>query len=270
MRLISKVRPRVPVEAEVITPNAFAGKSLEEIANLPVWEGNVKRRLSDFFDVEGEIAQKPEDLQIIIDGDTSRIKYIGAKMTAGEIFVKGSVDMHAGDEMRGGRIIIEGNADSFTALSMRGGEVIIKGSVKDNLGSAPRGEWRGMRGGKIIVEGNAGREVGAWMIEGLIHVKGNVGSFAGTHMKGGIIIIEGNAGARTGAEMTEGNIIVLGKLEEILPGFSYKEMVDSAKIDEEDIKGPFFRFTGDLAEDGEGSLFLLREKNQHILVNQTK
>jgi len=265
MRLLPKITPSIPVEAEVITTDAFAGKSLEEIANLPVWEGKTKRKLSDFFEVEGEVAQKPEDLKIIIDGDASRIKYIGARMTAGEIVVKGSVDMHTGDEMRGGRIVIEGNADSFTALSMRGGEIIIKGSVKDYLGSAPRGEWRGMRGGRIIVEGNAGREAGSWMIGGLIHIKGNVGSFAGVHMRGGTITVEGNAGTRIGAEMTGGNIIVLGKLEEILPGFSYKETVDSVKIDGENIKGPFLRFVGDLAENGEGNLFLHSEKNQHLL-----
>ena len=265
MRLLPKIKPTISVEAEVITTDMFAGKSLEEIANLPVWEGKTKRKLSDFFEVEGEVTQKPEDLKIMIDGDSSRIKYIGARMTAGEILVKGDVDMHAGDEMRGGRIVIEGNADSFTALSMRGGEIIIKGSVKDYLGSAPRGEWRGMRGGRIIVEGNAGREVGAWMIGGLTHVKGNVGSFAGVHMRGGTIVVEGNAGTRIGAEMTGGNIIVFGKIEEILPGFAYKDTVDSVKIDGEEIKGPFLRFVGDLAEDGNGNLFLLSEKNQHLI-----
>ncbi|MEM1538954.1 MAG: formylmethanofuran dehydrogenase subunit C [Candidatus Bathyarchaeia archaeon] len=265
MRLIPKIKPTMPVEAEVITPNVLAGKKLEEIVNLPVWEGKVKRKLGDFFDVEGEVSEKPEDLKIEIEGDASRIKYIGARMTAGEIIIKGNVDMHLGDEMQGGRIVIEGNADSFTALSMRGGEIVIKGSAKNYLGAAPRGEWRGMRGGRIIVEGNVGREAGSWMMGGLIRVKGNIGPFAGIHMRGGIILIEGDAEARIGAEMTGGVIIVLGKLEEMLPGFSYKETVDSVDVEGEKINGPFLKFVGDLAEDGEGSLLLFSEKNKHLL-----
>lgn len=265
MRLLPKMRPTISVEAEVITPDMFAGKSLDEIINLPVWEGNMKRKLGDFFEVEGKVAERSEDSRIVIDGDASRIKYIGARMTAGEIVVKGSVDMHAGDGMKGGRIVIEGNADSFTALFMQGGEIIIKGYAKDYLGSAPRGEWRGMRGGRIIVEGDAGREVGSWMMGGLIHVKGNIGSFAGVHMKEGTIIVEGNAGMRIGAEMTGGTIIVLGKLEKILLGFSYKGIVDNVKVNEEVLKGPFLRFVGDLVEDGKGNLFLLSERNKHLL-----
>lgn len=265
MQLFPKIKPLTPVEAEVITPDTFAGKSLQEIANLPLWEGKIKRKLGDFFEVTGENSEKPEGLKIVIEGDASRIKYIGAKMTAGEIIVKGNVDMHTGDEMRGGRIVIEGNAESFTALSMRGGEIIIKGSVKNYLGSAPRGEWRGMRGGRIIVEGNAGKEIGSWMMGGFIRVKGNIGPFAGIHMKSGIIIIEGNADARIGAEMTGGTIIVFGRVEEILPGFYYKETVESVNVNGESIKGPFLKFVGDLAENGEGNLFLASDKNQHLL-----
>lgn len=265
MRLLPKIGPTISVEAEVITPDMFAGKSLDEIINLPVWEGNMKRKLGDFFEVEGKVAERSEDSRIVIDGDASRIKYIGARMAAGEIVVKGSVDMHAGDEMKGGRIVIEGNADSFTALSMQGGEIIIKGYTKDYLGSAPRGEWRGMWNGKIIVEGNAGREVGSWMMGGLIYVKGNVGALAGVHMKGGTIIVGGDAGIRIGAEMTGGTIIVLGKLEKVLPGFSYQGVADKIKINEKVPKGPFLRFVGDLVEDGKGNLFLLSEKNKHLL-----
>ncbi len=265
MRLVPKIKPATSVEAEAITPDMFAGKSLEEILSLPVWEGNTKRKLGDFFEVEGDVAATAAEVQIVIDGDASRIKHIGAKMTAGEIVVKGSTDMHAGDEMRGGRIVIEGNADSFTALSMQGGELIIKGYAKDYLGSAPRGEWRGMRGGKITVEGDAGREAGSWMRGGTIHVKGNIASFAGVHMKDGTIIINGNAGMRIGAEMTGGTIIVLGKLETILLGFSYQGTVDDVKTNEEVLKGPFLKFVGDLVENGKGTLLSQSEKNQDLL-----
>ena len=100
---------------------------------------------------------------------------------------------------------------------------------------------------------------------GTIHVKGNIASFAGVHMKDGTIIINGNAGMRIGAEMTGGTIIVLGKIEKILPGFSYQDTVDDVKVDEEVLKGPFLKFVGDLVENGKGTLLSQSEKNQDLL-----
>jgi formylmethanofuran dehydrogenase subunit C len=100
---------------------------------------------------------------------------------------------------------------------------------------------------------------------GIIYVKGNVGPFAGVHMRGGTIVVKGNVGIRIGAEMIGGTIVVLGKLEEILPSFSYKESVPEVKVEDRIIEGPFLRFVGDLVEDGKGNLFLLSEKNRHLL-----
>lgn len=264
VRLIPKLQLKVPIEAEAITPDRFAGKSASDIASLTVWEGNRKRTLGDFFEVIGDAPSDPSELRIIIDGNVPRTKYIGAEMTAGEIIIKGSVDMHVGNEMAGGRIIVEGNADSFAGLIMQGGELIIKGNAGNYLGATYRGEWRGMRGGKIIVEGNAGSEIGSWMEGGMIIIKGSVGPFAGVHMKGGVIIVEGDACLRLGAQMTGGTIVVMGKLERILPGFSFEGTVPDVKIEELTLKGPFLKFVGDLAEDGKGNIFLLEEKNQHL------
>ena len=47
------------LEADCITPDNFAGKTLEEIAELQVWEGNTPWPLKKFFEIGGtnEVAQ---------------------------------------------------------------------------------------------------------------------------------------------------------------------------------------------------------------------
>src|SRR5437660_5320930 len=90
----------IPVEAEAITPDNFAGKSVAEIAALPVQHGNAQAPLGEFFTVEGNA----EDREIVLEGDCSRVKLMGAAMTSGRITVHGDVGMHLGAEMTGGEI----------------------------------------------------------------------------------------------------------------------------------------------------------------------
>lgn len=265
VELAPKLQPKISIEAEVISPDSFAGKKAVEIAELPVWRGSRKCKLGEFFNVKGDATTTANDVQVTIAGEVPRTKYIGAKMTTGEIVIKGSVDMHIGSQMEGGRITVEGDVDAFAGAAMRGGEILIRGNAGAYLGSAYRGDWRGMRGGRITVEGNAGSEVGTWMRGGLIIIKGNVGAFTGVHMQSGTIVIEGNPGPRLGAQMSGGIIIVLGKAEELLPSFSYKETVPEVKVEEKVFKGPFLAYVGDLAEGGGGQLFLHREKNAHLV-----
>jgi len=257
-------QPKIPIEAEVISPDSFAGKMAEEIAKLPVWKGNNQATLGEFFNVSEDAPAKPAEMRIIIAGDVSRTKYIGARMTEGEIVIEGDVDMRVGSEMEGGRIVVNGNAGSFAGMAMRGGELVIRGNTGEYLGSAYRGDWRGMSGGKITVEGNVGNEAGTWMRGGLITIKGRSGAFTGTHMQDGTIIIEGNPGPRLGAQMEGGTIVTFGKVEELLPGFAYREPVPEVKVGERLLKGPFLRFSGDLSEKGKGQLLLHIEKNSHF------
>lgn len=262
--LTPKPQPKIPIEAEVISPDSFAGKKAEEIAKLPVWKGNNQTTIGEFFKVSGDAPEKPSEIRIIITGNASRTKYIGTRMTAGEIIIEGDVDMRVGNEMEGGRIVVKGNAGSFAGMAMRGGELIIQGNAGDYLGSAYRGDWRGMQGGTITVEGNIGNETGTWMRGGIITVKGNSGAFTGTHMQSGTIIIEGTPGPRLGAQMEGGTIVALGNVEELLPGFAYKETVPEVKVEKHLLKGPFLRFSGDLSEKGKGQLLLHIEKNTHF------
>src|SRR5262245_30093089 len=97
LRLTFTSTTTIPVEAECIAPDALAGKTAAEIGRLPVHHGNLRARLGDFFRVEGDAG----DAQVVIDGDCSRVKLVGAGMTAGTITIEGNIGMHLGAEMRG-------------------------------------------------------------------------------------------------------------------------------------------------------------------------
>ena len=52
--LIPKNNIDMPIEADVISPNVFANKTIEEIESLLVWQGNTRVPLSEFFEIKGE------------------------------------------------------------------------------------------------------------------------------------------------------------------------------------------------------------------------
>lgn len=249
------------LEAEVITPDMFAGKTLEEIAALKVWEGNTTWPLGKFFDISGKTASTAAEQAIVINGSVPRVKYIGAKMTDGAILCKGDVDMYCGAWMKGGSIIVKGNVDAFAGIQMEGGNLVIEGNAGNYLGAAYRGDWRGMKGGNIVVYGNAGCDIGEYMIGGTITVKGNVNINAGIHAgravgakePGGKIIIYGNSPGRVGAQMIRGNIYVLGAIETMMPGFTLK---GTEEVELDGKKSTFKVYTGDRAEAGKGTLYV--------------
>lgn len=267
IELTSLEQTKIPIEAEVITPDKFAGKTIEEIKKLEVWKGNRKKKLGDLFKVTGETGDTAEKISIVINGDVPTVKRIGQGMSAGEVIIKGKVGMHVGAMMKGGKIIVEKDADHWAGAEMQAGEIHIKGNAGNYLGAAYRGSYEGMtrleKGvqGTIIVDGNAGSEVASRMVDGKVIVKGNIGAFAGLHMSGGGLIIHGNAQERIGGEMTKGKIVVLGKLSELLPTFKFEEEVPEVELDGEKFKGPFLRFSGDLSEEGKGSLYISKKSN---------
>lgn len=254
----------VPVEADCISPDAFSGKELSAVSHLLVWEGNKQRTLAELFEIEGETAEKPEDLTIHVEGDAHKVRRIGSKMSAGEILIDRDAGTHLGEEMRGGSITVGGNADSWTGAMMRDGMIEVKGSAGDYVGAAYRGMVKGMRGGVIVIHGSAGSELGCFMKKGFIKVYGNVAQFAGVHMKDGTIWIVGDSKGRVGAEMTGGKILVCGRVEEILPTFATDSIRAKVKVEGEEVVGPFYLFVGDLAEQGEGKLYVAKSSNSHL------
>ena len=244
MRVTLTVKPRekpfLPVEAECIVPENFIGSR-----ELFMYEGNKKRRLEDLFTIrkDGNV-NSPENVTVILRGDTGRIKRVGEYMSSGTIMIEGDIGMHCGNFMRGGQIEIKGNADGWLGREMRGGTILCHGNVANYCAAGYRGEKRGMRGGSIEVMGNAGDYLAENLTGGEVHIHGNAGMFAGAEMRGGLLIIDGDA-QMPGANMTKGTCIVRGKVHNMLPTFSYEREEGEMRV-----------YQGDVAGRGKGELII--------------
>ena len=99
VRLSPKGEIEIMIEAESISPDIFAGRSEREIGRLAVWQGPRGAHISEFFDID-VTDEKTVDgvsaVDILIDGDASRVKRIGQRMTSGRIESRGSAGMHLG------------------------------------------------------------------------------------------------------------------------------------------------------------------------------
>lgn len=253
----------IPLEAESISPDLFVQRSQAEIEAMPVALGNETLRLGDFFKVEGERSD-----EIVLEGCTGRVKWIGSGMTRGRIVIRGDVGMHAGSYMRGGEILVEGNADDFLGVEMEGGLIRVNGSAGHRAGAAYRGSKYGMQGGTILVDGNVGHEVGAYMRRGLIVIKGNAEDFLGAMMATGTICLFGQAGIRTGGGMQKGTIVCMRPVD-LLPTFAYdctyapvflrilfKELKQLGVECPAQADGLVRRYHGDLADVGKGEILI--------------
>ena len=252
-----------PITADCINPEVFQGKDTAEIANLPVFEGNKQKKLSDLFKIQEDKATTPS---ITINGDVSEVRRIGMGMKNGEIVINGNAGMHLGEKMEGGKISVNGNVSQWTGASMKNGTIEIHGNAGDYLASPYRGSTEGMKGGKIVVDGDVGSDSGAYLHGGLIKIKGNnTGQFLGFHMSDGVIHIEKNASTRLGANMTGGKIIVSGYVEELMPSFTIDTVKPKVKVDAtESAPGPFYVFLGDLTEKCTGKIFVSKVNNPHL------
>jgi formylmethanofuran dehydrogenase subunit C len=267
LRLTYTGATTIPVEAECITPDQLAGKSAAEIAALPVQHGNAPAPLGEFFRVAGDAA----DQDIVLEGDCSRVKWVGAGMTAGRLTVEGNVGMHAGAEMRGGSLEVKGGAGDWLGAEMRGGTIRVRGDAGHLVGAGYRGSPLGMRGGVILVDGKAGNEVGGGMRRGFIAVGGDVADFAGVGMIAGTLFVFGQVGGRAGAGMKRGTVAVFGGPPQLLPTFRFdcvyrpvflrlylRRLRDAGFPVAADLSAASFRrYSGDLVALGKGEILVL-------------
>lgn len=266
MRLKSKLETPIPVVAECITPDTFAGKSADDIKKLTVYYGNKEKSLGDIF----EVSDDNTDV-ITIAGSVPNVKCIGKKMTTGSIVIEGDCGMHVGAQMKGGTLTVKGNASDWTGAEMRGGEIVIHGNAGHCLGGAYRGSKGGMNKGLIVVKGNCGNEAGGLMKKGIIVIEGDTGESTGVGMRGGTIFCYGHTGDRLGALMERGSIVLYNE-PNLLPTFTYNAvynptwlrvfLLDLQKklhkipIKPEHIKGLYKRYNGDISELGKGEIFV--------------
>jgi formylmethanofuran dehydrogenase subunit C len=265
-----KYVPNVPVEARDVKPDIFAGRGINEIKDIEVYEGNSIIKLSDLFDVQGpEMAPKePNEIRIVIKGDgTSRIRMLGFKMNGGEIVVEGDIGYLAGYKMRGGTVRIKGNARGWLGAKMKDGIIEVDGDAGDFVGGKFMGEkpGKGMRGGKIIIHGNAGSNVGAGMKKGAIIIEGDVGKLVGAYMTGGTIIVQGSCGAFAGARMTGGKILLAGRVDGVLPSFYVDSLLPKAKAKAINFAKPFMLLSCDIILIGTGMVYISYNENAEVL-----
>jgi formylmethanofuran dehydrogenase subunit C len=206
LRLIYRGETSIPVEVEGVTPDVVRSLSQVEIEKLPVFHGNHKVMLGDFFQVSGD----PSDGRMEWEGDLRGVHWIGAKMSVGSVHICGPGGRHVGSEMSGGEIHADSDVGDWAGAEMRGGLIHVRGRAGHLIGAAYRGSARGMRGGTILIQGDVGNEVGHTMRRGLLAVGGNAGDLAGFNMLAGTILLCGESGIRHGAGMKRGTIAFLG------------------------------------------------------------
>jgi formylmethanofuran dehydrogenase subunit C len=263
----------LPIEAENISPDLVAGKQLSEIERLAVFNGNRQQNLSDLFEINGDVANEVNDQMIVVEGETSLVKYIGSSMSSGKIIVEGNAGMHLGSRMTGGEIQVKGSVDDWAGAEMMGGYIRVNENAGNRLGSGYRGSPEGMTGGVIVVDGTVGQECGAFLRRGMIVIRGAAAPFAGVHMNGGQIFIFGQVSKRLGAS-AKGNggfITCLGGVEKMLPTYIYdstykpnfmrvylQQLSDYLGVKEaaKFMDTSFERFSGDLACGGNNEIFV--------------
>ena len=274
VKLVLKKQPKVATDAEVVSPDHFAGKSPKEIGQLKVYHGRKELPLSEFFEIEGEAGSSPGETSILVRGDLKKFKRIGMRMSAGKVVIEGDVGLHLGAQMSGGEIILRGNAGQWLGAEMSGGIIRVEGDVGPLAAANYPGSVEGMRGGIIHVKGNVGERLGRKMQRGTVIVEGDVGSFAGAMMRGGTIILLGKAGEALGYNMRRGTIISLSGELDLLPTFVYDCTYQPTfikfyyvnlkkygiELPKEFYDGVYDRYSGDLGELGKGEILILKKQ----------
>jgi formylmethanofuran dehydrogenase subunit C len=237
-------KPFIPIEAEAIVPGNFLDGT-----DLLIWRGNRELRLDEAFSVsvEGD-ADRPEDVEVILSGDTSRMKRVGEYMDGGRITIEGDIGMHCGNFMSGGTIEIRGNADGWLGREMVGGTILCRGNAADYCASGYRGSKKGMTGGLLEVFGHAGDFLAENISGGTVIVHGNAGDMPGAEMHDGTLIVHGDC-HRPCANMSAGTCYIYGTAHEMLPTF---RRVGTVRQEGRTL----IRFTGDIANRGKGNLFV--------------
>ncbi|MCM2466595.1 formylmethanofuran dehydrogenase subunit C [Methanoculleus oceani] len=237
-------RSFIPIEAESIVPKNFLAGT-----DLLVWRGNREFRLDEVFavSVEGD-ADRSEDVEVVLSGETFRLKRVGEYMDGGRITILGDIGMHCGNFMSGGTIEVHGNADGWLGREMAGGTILCRGDAADYCASGYRGGRKGMTGGTVEVFGRAGDFLAESIAGGTVIVHGDAGDMPGAEMHGGTLIVHGDC-RRPGANMKGGSCYVYGTAQGMLPTFKKIETVQHEGR-------TLIRFTGDIANRGKGNLFV--------------
>ncbi|MEW6081508.1 MAG: formylmethanofuran dehydrogenase subunit C [Bacillota bacterium] len=262
--LLLKREPRVPVEAETLNPAGLASKTRHEMERTPIVVGNAPEPAGDYFEVH-----PGEPGHVVLEGDLTRFKGIGAGMEGGTLWVRGRVGANAGSGMRSGLLAVEGDAGDWLGAQMTGGRILVAGNAGNYVGAGYRGYRSGMKGGTILVAGSVRHWAGARMRRGLIAVGRDGGDLLGHGMLAGTLLVCGKAGLRAGGMMRRGSIILLQDTD-LLPSFRYDCQFEPPfwpllcrSLEAEGFNLPkslqagiFSRYSGDINELGKGEILV--------------
>ena len=211
--LRNELRQRVDVSP--LTPDNLAGMSVAEIGGLLLQAGNRQVRADELFAIEGN-----DPGQIVFNGPTGKLDYVGRGMSQGLIHVHGDAGSYLGMQMKGGRILVEGSIDAYGACELKNGTVVIRGNTGDFLAACLPGNKKGMAGGVVIVKGDVGDRAGDHMRRGALLIEGNAGDYLGSRMTAGTIAVLGRVGRHIGYGMGRGTLLLAQAPETIPPTFS--------------------------------------------------
>ena len=251
LTLTLRTNPPARVLGAPLIPERLRGLNASAIAALPLRCGGETVAVGDLFEVSGAGS---EEEALVLAGDLRGFDWIGARMSSGEIEVRGDAGAWAGAEMSGGVLRILGDAGA-------------------RLGSAYPGARAGMTGGEIVVSGDAGEEVGACMRRGLVVVAGQTAAGAGLRMLAGTVIALGGIGPEAGLGNKRGSL-VSGRPVEVLPPYAFatrfrppalglqllraREL--GVTVDDALLRGAWARWSGDRTELGRGEILIFDDE----------
>jgi len=64
--------------------------------------------------------------------------------------------------------------------------------------------------------------------------------------------------------MVNCKIIIAGIIDSVLPTFTIDRVKEKVKIEDEIVEGPFLLFLGDISENGNGKLYVSKDKNPQL------
>ena len=220
LKLMNKPTSRLDLSS--ISPMKFSQMKLSEIINIDIFDGNILRKLGDFFQVKlvknknlpFNLKGKIIDVKNLLDepclafyGDLSMVDNLGKNMKGGRIFVFGNIGNYVGVSMNRGYIEINGSAGLHTGCAMTGGFLNILKDVGDFSAGALPGQLQGVTGGVLFIHGCVGKNFGNLMRRGLAVISRNAGNYLAYRMIAGTIAIGGNVGEHCGYGMKRGTLV---------------------------------------------------------------
>ena len=208
--LTLRSRPAQRVDLLPLTAQPLAGRSIRDIAALPLPSGNRTIPLGELFAVEGTPGNEIE-----IRNSCDQLDRIGAGLAEGAITVTGDAGAFLGIRLAGGTITVQGSTGAWTAAGMTAGLIRVNGNTGDFLGGAMPGDHQGMKGGTVVVRGDAGARAGVSMKAGTILIEGGCGYMTGFMAQNGTIIVCGDAGEALADSMYEAVVYVGGSIRSL-------------------------------------------------------